>query len=365
MRSLRRSPDGGGLRRTYPNDVVARRPGHLGSRVVEVQPVDVHDDETLRRYWRTLRDADAFGRPYAAFGSFDDMALQLRDDNPTREVVGFMAIEGHEVLGGSQLVCPQLDNTHLAIAEPLVHPDFRNRGVGSAVLSRIVEAMSERGRTTLIVEASKPLDSKTSAGWAFLLHRGFQQGILDLHRVLELPVAATRLQALAAAAAPHHRAYRLVTWQGATPAEWVRGVCELQGAFNTEAPSGELDLEPEIWSEERLRIKEQRLAAMGRTETTTVAVSATGDTVALTEMMVTERGRGAVFQGGTLVLPTHRGHRLGIATKVANLRCFQETFPEARLVHSWNAEENGPMVDINNTLGFRPVEYVAEMQRKL
>lgn len=104
---------------------------------------------------------------------------------------------------------------------------------------------------------------------------------------------------------------------------------------------------------------------MGRTETTTVAVGPDGDVVALTELMVTEHGRGAVFQGGTLVLPAHRGHRLGIATKVANLRRFQETFPYAQLVHSWNAEDNGPMVDINDALGFRPVEYLAEMQRKL
>jgi hypothetical protein len=34
-------------------------------------------------------------------------------------------------------------------------------------------------------------------------------------------------------------------------------------------------------------------------------------------------------------------------------------------VHSWNAEENGPMVQINDAIGFRPVEHVAEMQRKL
>jgi hypothetical protein len=36
-----------------------------------------------------------------------------------------------------------------------------------------------------------------------------------------------------------------------------------------------------------------------------------------------------------------------------------------RTVHSWNAEENGPMVAINDRLGFRPVEYLVEMQLKL
>jgi GNAT superfamily N-acetyltransferase len=337
----------------------------LGSRVVKVQPLDVHDDRILRSYWQVLRDADAFGRPYAAFGPYDDMAMQLREDSRTREVVGFVALDGDQVLGGSNLVCPLLDNRHLAFAEPMVHPDFRNRGIGTAILERILEATRDRQRTTLIIEAAKPLDQATSPAWSFLRHRGFTPGILDLHRVLELPVNEARLDELAASAAPHHRDYRLVTWQNRTPEEWVRGVCHLQEAFNSEAPSGELEVEPEVWDEERLRDNEGRLHAMGRTETTTVAVGPEGEVVALTEMLVTEHGRGAVFQSGTLVLPAHRGHRLGIAIKVANLRRFQETFPEAQLVHSWNAEENGLMVDINDALGFRPVEYLAEMQRRL
>lgn len=203
---------------------------------MKVQPLDVYDDRTLRSYWQVLRDADAFGRPYAAFGPYDDMAMQLRDANPTREVVGFVALDGHEVLGGSNLVCPLLDNTHLAHAEPMVHPDFRNRGIGTAILERILESMRERRRTTLIIEASKPLDQATSPAWSFLQHRGFTPGILDLHRVLELPVADERLDELAASAAPHHRDYRLVTWRDRTPDEWVQGVCQLQEAFNSEAP---------------------------------------------------------------------------------------------------------------------------------
>ncbi len=50
---------------------------------------------------------------------------------------------------------------------------------------------------------------------------------------------------------------------------------------------------------------------------------------------------------------------------MADLRRFQSNFPAARMVHSWNAEENGPMVAIDDALGFRAVEHLAEMQLKL
>jgi hypothetical protein len=87
--------------------------------------------------------------------------------------------------------------------------------------------------------------------------------------------------------------------------------------------------------------------------------------VALTEMMTTVHQPDLGWQGGTLVLSEHRGRRLGMAVKVANLRAFQSEFAKVRVVHSWNAEANGPMVAINDMLGFRPVEYLVEMQLKL
>ncbi len=284
--------------------------------------------------------------------------------NPTRELTGFVAFEGNTLIGGSNLAFPLLDNQHLAYAEPLVRPGFRRRGVGTKLLNAVIETMRARRRTTLIIEAHKPLDSESSPGWSFLRHHGFTPGILALHRVLDLPASAEHLEELGKAVEPHHRDYRLVTWQDRAPDEWVPGVCEIQSAFN-EAPSGELELEAEVWDEERLRGGEERRRALGRSETSTIAVSSEGRVVALTEMMITDHRKGAVFQGGTLVLPEARGHRLGMAIKVANLRRFQGTTQKATLVHSWNAEENGPMVRINDALGFRPVEHLAEMQLKL
>ena len=72
-----------------------------------------------------------------------------------------------------------------------------------------------------------------------------------------------------------------------------------------------------------------------------------------------------LLQWNTLVHPDHRGHRLGLAMKVANLDALQQEYPQAVLAHTWNAKVNAPMLAVNTTMGFRPVEYLGEWQRFL
>ena len=71
------------------------------------------------------------------------------------------------------------------------------------------------------------------------------------------------------------------------------------------------------------------------------------------------------YQWGTLVRPDHRGHRLGLAVKVANVRLLQETQPQITTVVTFNADVNAPMVAVNERLGFRPVQWMGEVQKRL
>jgi hypothetical protein len=183
--------------------------------------------------------------------------------------------------------------------------------------------------------------------------------------VLRLPVAAQHLAGLEADVGTLASGYELVGFGDRVPDELVAGYCALQTAFNAEAPLGELDLEVEHWDEDRVRKSEERAAIQGRHQRRVVAIAPDGSVVALTEMLVAVGEPTDGYQGGTLVLPEHRGHRLGMASKLANLRSYSADFPAVSRVHSWNAEENGPMVAINDALGFKPVEYLAEMQRKV
>lgn len=106
-------------------------------------------------------------------------------------------------------------------------------------------------------------------------------------------------------------------------------------------------------------------AASGRTKLTTVALDDAGDVAAYTEIAVPEADPGRSFQWGTLVRKAHRGRRLGLATKAANLLWLQTERPEVTSVITWNAEVNRHMVAINERLGFRPVARAAEFQRVL
>ena len=63
-----------------------------------------------------------------------------------------------------------------------------------------------------------------------------------------------------------------------------------------------------------------------------------------------------VYQWGTLVRPAHRGHRLGLATKVHNLRRFQAGESGRSLLFTYNAEVNTHMIGVNEAMGFRPVQ---------
>lgn len=329
-----------------------------------VGEIDVHDDNLVRRYWEAAKEADGFGRPSAAYWSLQAATVAFRSSNNSVRQHPIAAMDGAEVLGTNQVVLPVLDNTHIAYIEPLVRPANRWRGVGSALVEAGLELARDRGRTTVISEVHMPL-SGTCDGQAFLSRRGFETGIVELHRVLDLPLDVRRLDELAAAAARHHAGYSMVTIGDVLPEEYLDGYCALQSAFNSEAPMGQLDIEPEVWDADRVRSAEARFREQGRHECSTLAKGIDGSVVALTDLMATDHQAATGWQGGTLVMEEHRGHRLGIAIKVANLRRYQKRFPHVRIVHSWDAEENTPMVAINDTLGFRPVERLAEMQLKL
>lgn len=226
---------------------------------------------------------------------------------------------------------PLMDNTHLAYVDVHTHPDRRNRGYGTSMLEHLLSLAHEAGRRTVTAEAATPYDGAADGSGHpnadFLLHRGFTFALGDVMRVLGLPADDTLLRRLAADAAPHHGGYRIRQFTGPVPDDILEPFGALVGSLVTEAPTGELEREPEVMDAARIRADEEVFAASGRMKYTTVAIAEDGTVAAYSELAVPAHDPGRVYQWGTLVLRAHRGHRLGTATKVHNLRRLSVSVP--------------------------------------
>jgi RimJ/RimL family protein N-acetyltransferase len=130
--------------------------------------------------------------------------------------------------------------------------------------------------------------------------------------------------------------------------------------IDVESPTGDVVFEPEDPNPELVRQREATRRAQGRSDFGVVALSPGGEVVAVTRMMEMPGDASKISQGGTIVRRDHRGHRLGLAVKVANLR---QLGPGYSCVTTWNAAANGPMIDINEALGFRVIEQGVSYQK--
>lgn len=334
---------------------------------MQIRPVDLSDDDLMAR----LRDVEAaskrVGRPWADPESARAFTLDHRHVDAGEDHELWAAWDGDRPIGLAQLWFPLHDNTDKLQADVQVHPDSRRRGAGSALVEQVVRRAQERGRAEVLGEVLAPLDSTPSHPYRrFAARHGFSEASQDSMRHLALPVADTLLDELEARARPRWEGdYRLRTYHGAVPEPLQLSLCHTENQLATDAPAGTVEFEAESLTPERYRGQLDLFAQMGRERYTTVALDGDDQVIAYTDLTIGSGTRTMVWQWGTLVRREHRGHSLGLAVKVANLRRLQAEHPERALVITGNADVNRHMVAINEALGFRPAEVCPQLQRRL
>jgi RimJ/RimL family protein N-acetyltransferase len=226
-----------------------------------------------------------------------------------------------------------------------------------------------RGRSVVVGESTwshaSGAEGAGEPGPEFARSVGFHLALGDIKRELRLPVAEERLAELEAEAAPHHSAYTLRSFVGPVPDDLLDGWATLTSTLMTEAPTGDLELEAETADPAVVREAEAMIAKQGRTKYNTVALDSGGDVVAFTDIAVTIHEPEGAYQWGTLVRHDARGHRLGMAVKIANLCLVQREQPGLERLITYNAEVNAHMVGVNDRLGFVPVARLGEFQKRL
>jgi RimJ/RimL family protein N-acetyltransferase len=159
--------------------------------------------------------------------------------------------------------------------------------------------------------------------------------------------------------------YRVVTWRDACPEEYVESFGRAVSRVMSLIPQGDLDLEDRDWTVERVRAAEKRRVDVGLATFESVALSPDDTVVGLTGVRVSTRDPVRAHIGVTMVLPEHRGRRLGLATKLASHRALRAAVPDCRLVVTSNAEVNTHMNAINEAMGYRLAETLIEYHKRL
>ena len=255
---------------------------------------------------------------------------------------------------------PDLDNRDQAQVELGVHPDHQHRGHGRFLLDAVLSDLHKEGRTRILSDIGEPPGGGPTRGRAVAVAAGAVPSLEEVRRTLQLDdLDEGALRSLRTAATPRAAGYELDGWVGRTPDTLAEGYAMLAGRMSTDSPQGDLDTEPEVWDVARVRTRDDFLEAQGRVPVCTVARHLTsGELVGYTDIGTTVHDVETAFQWDTIVHPDHRGHRLGLLMKLANLDQLRAVAPQTRRIHTWNADVNTHMNAINDAMGFVPTRQV-------
>lgn len=326
---------------------------------VRIRPVA--DDADVERFHDVAVRCDPLDHPHQLAPPLGEVRSMARSTSATDRPVLLLADADGELLGTALLWLPLRDNTDKAHLYVRVLPEHRGRGHGRAIVEAAVDTARAHGRTRLTCHVS---DLATGAPARRIAERlGGAPALATIRaglRVRELPdetLDRLVVEKVGDAAA----GYEMVEWVDRVSDELLEDTAYLMSRMSTDVPRGKLDAEPEVWDGARYRAKEAEAIEGGRLRLVAGAVEASsGRLVAYTDIGIATAQPEIAEQWDTIVDPVHRGRRLGLAIKVANLRQLRRRSPATEWVQTFNADANAPMRAVNEQLGFEVLErYVA------
>jgi GNAT superfamily N-acetyltransferase len=324
---------------------------------VEVWQVDPDDEDSLVAWHAVLQAVERHDWPDRTGFSLRDVRAFAAHRGGERRFVQLAAREpGGPLVGVGVMELPLRDNLHSAEVTVGVHPEHRRKGAGSAIVARMAERAAADGRRALNSIVDEPVAQvETHPAAPFARRVGFVATMPGNSRYLAVPLDAGRRDELwrEVGAARDAADYRTFTFTTPWPAEFVEDHCELARRMSTDEPAGDSERDEEVWDADRIHEGDALLAARGVWKLAAVAQHAgSGRLVAFSELLLSPDAPTESWQMATLVHPDHRGHRLGLAVKLANVDALATAAPSVRRIVTGNAQENAPMIAVNDMMGF-------------
>lgn len=303
-----------------------------------------------------------------------------RDNAYTRMRIFFVRIDGRMV-GKSWIRFEQQENLGSALLHVAVLRAYTGRGIGRALLEHAQSLAAADGRTVLMSFTEHPADfdadgpdvvkpltgtgalPTAARGVRFAAAAGYRLEQVERFSSLDVAAAVPGLDRLEREAWTRADGYELLCWTDHCPDEYVAQLAVLMSRMSTDAPTGGLSYDEETWDVARVRHVEDTWTQAGNVSLVAAARHRQSGELAAYSVLELAPGKPWLAeQDDTLVASSHRGHRLGMLVKIANLRRLAG-YPDVRRVTTFNAAENDHMLAINVALGFRPAGWDGEWQR--
>ena len=325
---------------------------------MRVTPLDLSDAAAFAELHALYRARMEHDLPDQAVLDTESLRAAMSAAQPHTDLEHWVARIDGRIVGYVDLVLPLTENRANIHSAGYVHPGQRRRGIGTALYRQIVARAEALGRTNLtaMVDESTPggFVRHDGAGAAFLLKQGLERVLVEYRRRLDIAsVDEQALESLDNEAQKKASDYEILTWSDRADDALATDLAHLEERLHIDLPTGDLDWDPVRYDVDRWR----QLEDMGARRLRTVHYAAarhriSGKLAAYTGFMLPKQPRTHARQVTTVVLPEHRGHRLGLLVKLANLRYAREREPRLRYIDTYNAEGNSHMIAINEAMGF-------------
>lgn len=299
-------------------------------------------------YHRLVVARDREVVPQDADMPFDALLADLHVRPPsTRELWWAARDVGGRLAGVAELWWEDTGaNEGLANLEVLVRPDARHGGVARELQRVAAVAALRHGWTRLITEIP------AASGVVFATRAGWRQFSTERHsRLATASVDRGRLEAWSVPVP----GYELLVWEGPTPEEHLEDMAVLRHAEN-DTPWGDLDVERDVFTAERVRDGDVAYRAGGKERWTAAARFTSGKGIAAyTQLFFWPGWDDYAYQDWTAVDRAHRGLGLAKWVKAVNALRVLGARPAVSRIDTSNNVDNAAMLAINVAMGFRPL----------
>ena len=226
-----------------------------------------------------------------------------------------------------------------------------------AVLAELLRRARADGRTSVIAWGDH-----TPTAHTFWTGLGAELRYIEQESRLDMAAVDPQLMEQWIEAGPAD--LELVHWTRRCPEDWIDALVATTNAMN-DAPTDDLDVSDTIVDAAMVRAEIEARTAVGLEYQGVLAVTAGGEAAGTTEVFVNRHRPAASWQWTTVVLPAHRGRRIGRWMKAAMWQRLRATEPAVTALQTGNAASNAHMLAINNEMGFEPTHLMGCWQADL